>query len=115
MFISVSSRLLFIGKPIYGYSWGDGAVAIINYGNRVLGLISIMQFWTFLYPNFASLAVVKIFQKFVQLCGALFIEVVCLLPLCGLIACFRRFDGALVERRFCSGDTQVVAKCKHFI
>ena len=98
---------------------GDGAVAIINYGNRVtLGLISIIAiFWTVLYPNFVSLAVSENFSEIrATLWRFAFIGVVCLLPLCGLIAYFSEDLIALLFERgaFIQSDTQVVAKVQTF-
>ena len=94
---------------------GGGAVATINYGNRVtLGLISVIAiFWTVLYPNFVSMAVTA---NFAELRATLWrfagLGLLGLLPLCGLIAFFSEDLIVLLFERgaFMQSDTIIVAK-----
>lgn len=94
---------------------GEGAVAVINYGNKVaLGLISVISiFWTVLYPIFVKMVTERDFQA---LRGLLWrfslVGIICLVPLCGLIAYFSEALVALIFQHgaFKANDSIIVAK-----
>ena len=94
---------------------GDGAVAMINYGNRItLGLISVIAiFWTVLYPNFVKMAAVADFPALrATFWRFSMLGIIGLVPLCGLLAYFSKDLIMLLFERgaFTQNDTAIVAK-----
>ena len=94
---------------------GDGAVAMINYGNRVtLGLISVIAiFWTVLYPNFVKMAAAADFSALrATFWRFSMLGIIGLVPLCGLLAYFSKDLIMLLFERgaFTQNDTAIVAK-----
>ena len=94
---------------------GDGAVAMINYGNRItLGLISVIAiFWTVLYPNFVKMAAATDFPALrATFWRFSMLGIIGLVPLCGLLAYFSKDLIMLLFERgaFTQNDTAIVAK-----
>lgn len=94
---------------------GEGAVAMINFGNRItLGLISVIAiFWTVLYPNFVKMAAAADFHALRTTFWRFgLLGVVGLVPVCGLIAYFSKDLVILLFERgaFLQSDTVIVAE-----
>jgi putative peptidoglycan lipid II flippase len=93
---------------------GEGAVAMINFGNRVaLGLISIIAiFWTVLYPNFVKFAAsadyAALRKSLWRFCG---LGIATLAPLCGVLAYFSKDVIMLLFEHgaFLASDTAIVS------
>ena len=93
---------------------GEGAVAIINFGNRLtLGLISVsVIIWTVLYPYFIKFASINDYKSLRKSLGIFsFLIVTFLVPLCGGLALFsEEIISILYERgAFVKKDTIIVA------
>ena len=98
---------------------GEGAVAIINFGNRLtLGLISVsVIIWTVLYPYFIKFVSMNDYKSLRKSLGIFsFLIVTFLVPLCGGLALFsEEIISILYERgAFVKKDTIIVANIQMF-
>lgn len=98
---------------------GEGAVAMINFGNRIaLGLISILAIvWTVLYPYFIRYTSINDFKSLRKILGIFsLLIVIFLIPLCGSLAIFsEEIISILYERgAFVRKDTIIVANIQMF-